>query len=258
MSCWCCWNLRTRVHPPWSPSVTVTSSPSWNMLSEEILKFGISRQVCRSHIAIDDNDKWKDDDQIGQPEGPCCSQLLRNKNKVRCSVLRLRWRNPPPTWDIQSQRKNRQHPHISVKGSLSDTYTFTLLHYKKAPLLFGCPIPKWKLTPSPSPPSTSPPWTVAASSALLVAAAAIADRPVPLASLPAASLPSDDMMTIILIMSRKIMMMMTTLLLMMECIRQSINRLLLVMQWKTIMVSVKYQHLIDKLSSGHESRRRQW
>ena len=149
MSCWCCWNLRTRVHPPWSPSVTVTSSPSWNMLSEEILKFGISRQVCRSHIAIDDNDKWEDDDQIEQPEGPCCSQLLRNKNKVRCSVLRLRWRNPPPTWDIQSQRKNRQHPHISVKGSLSDTYTFTLLHYKKAPLLFGCPIPKWKLTPSP-------------------------------------------------------------------------------------------------------------
>ena len=103
-------------------------------------KYGISRQVCRAHIAIDDNDKWKDDDQIGQPEGPCCSQLLRNKNKVRCSVLLLRWRNPPPTWDIQSQRKNRQHPHISVKGSLSDTYTFTLLHYKKAPLLFGCPI----------------------------------------------------------------------------------------------------------------------
>ena len=48
------------------------------------------------------------------------------------------------------------------------------------------------MTPSPSPPSSSsPPWTVAASSALLVAAAAIADRPVPLASLPAASLPSD-------------------------------------------------------------------
>ena len=155
------------------------------------VKTFLSMQVCRAHIAIDDNDKWEDDNQMAEPEGPCCSQLLRNKNKVRCIVLLLRWRNPPPTWIIQCQRKNRQHPHISVKGSLSDTYTFTLLHYKKAPLLFSCPLPKWKLTPSPSPPSSpSPPWTVAASSALLVAAAAIADRPVPLASLPAASLPS--------------------------------------------------------------------
>ena len=162
------------------------------MLSEDLLKYGILRQVFRAHIAIDDNDKWEDDNQMAEPEGPCCSQLLRNRNKVRCSVLLLRWRNPPPTWIIQCQKKNRQHPHISVKGSLSDTYTFMLLLYKKAPLLFSCPIPKWKLTPSTSPPSSSsPPWAVAASSALLVAAAAIADRPVPLASLPAASLPGD-------------------------------------------------------------------